>query len=289
MRLPKLGSVRFRLSRPLGGMVRNATIAKDALGWHVSFGVATATEPAPPNGLPGCGVDFGVACSAFVSNEYGPRLMPSTLTGGQRRRLLGLERRKARQVTWAKKHNGGRYSNRLRRTIGQIAKMRARQVCRRQDFTHKLTTDLAKNHGWVAVEDLRVEGMTKSAKGTREEPGWNVRAKAGLNRAVLDNAPYERQRQLAYKAPRYGSELRLVRPAFTSQRCSACGICDPESRPGCGRLFACTACGHVEHADLNAARNIHNLAAGQAVHSTRSHLRVARPSSRMREPLGSVA
>jgi putative transposase len=123
-----------------------------------------------------------------------------------------------------------------------------------------------------------VKGMTRSVKGTPEEPGRNVRAKAGLNRAVLDNAPHERRRQLAYKAPRLGSELRFVRPAFTSQTCSACGLRDPESRPGCGRLFACTACGHVEHADLNAARNIYHLAAGQAVHSTRSHLRAARPS-----------
>jgi putative transposase len=289
VRLPKLGWMRFRLSRPLGGVVRNATITKDPLGWHVSFGVATAAEMASPNNLPGCGVDFGVACSAFVSDEREPRLLPSTLTAGQSRRLLGLERRRNRQIIWAKKHNGGRYSNRLRRTISEIAKLRAAQARRRQDFTHRLTTDLAKNHGWVAVEDLRVKAMTGSAKATREEPGRNVRAKAGLNRAVLDNAPYERRRQLAYKASRFGSELRLVRPAGTSQRCSVCGVRDPGSRPGCGRLFGCTACGHVEHADLNAARNIYNLAAGQAVHSTRSHLRAARPSSRMREPLGSVS
>ncbi|MDF2744998.1 MAG: transposase, partial [Actinomycetia bacterium] len=151
-----------------------------------------------------------MACSAFVSDEREPRLMPWTLTPGQRRRLLGLERRKARQAIWAKKHNGGRYSNRLRHTISQIGGLRARQARRRQDFIHKLTTDLAKNHGWVAVEDLRVKGMTRSAKGTREEPGRNVKAKASLNRTVLDNAPYERQHQLAYKAPRFGSELRLV-------------------------------------------------------------------------------
>ena len=68
-----------------------------------------------------------------------------------------------------------------------------------------------------------MKAMTKSANGTREEPGRNVKAKAGLNRAVLDNAPYERRRQLAYKAPRFGSELRLVRPACTSQRCSGAG------------------------------------------------------------------
>jgi putative transposase len=160
-------------------MVRNATIAKDALGWHVSFGVATAAKPAPPNRLPGCGVDFGVACSAFVSDEREPRLMPSTLTARQRRRLLGLERRKARQVNWAKKHNGGRYSNRLGDTISQIARLRARQARRRQDFIRKLTIELAKNHGWVAVEDPRVKSMTKSAKGTGRSPVGMSRPRPG--------------------------------------------------------------------------------------------------------------
>src|SRR6266545_7160822 len=115
VRLPKVGRLRFRLSRPLGGAVRNATVRQDGLGWHVCFGVATGVKPAPPNGLPGCGVDFGVACSAFVSDEPLPRLMAPSLTPGEQRRLLGLERRKARQVRWAKRHNGGRYSNRLRR------------------------------------------------------------------------------------------------------------------------------------------------------------------------------
>jgi putative transposase len=287
VRLPKVGWVRFRLSRPLGGTVRNATVGCDGLGWYVSFGVATDTEPAAPNGLPGCGVDFGVACSAWVSDETSPRLLPPTLTAGERRRLLGLERRKDRQVRWAKRHNHGRYSRRLRRTIAQIAALRARQARRRLDFTHKLTTDLAKSHGWVGIEDLWVKGMTKRPTGTALAPGRRVRAKAGLNRGILDNAPGERRRQLAYKAARFGSQLRLVPSAFTSQTCSACGHRDPASRPGCGRVFACTACGHQAHADHNAARNIERIAAGQAVDSTRSHRWVARPArSRMREPLG---
>jgi putative transposase len=270
-------------------MVRNATVSRDALGWHVAFGVATGARPVPPNGLPGCGVDFGIACSAYVSTETAPRLMPPTLTEGERRRLLGLERRKARQVRWAKRYNRGRYSGRLRRTIAEIARLRARQARRRADFTHKLTTDLAQRHGWVGIEDLRVTGMTRSARGTFEQPGRSVRAKAGLNRAVLDNTPGERRRQLAYKAPRFGSELWLVPPQATSQTCAKCGHRDPASRPGCGRLFACTGCGHQAHADANAARNIEQLAAGRAVGSTRSHPRVARPArSRMREPFGSA-
>jgi putative transposase len=289
VRLPKLGWVQFRLSRPLGGVVRNATVSRDALGWHVAFGVAIGAKPVAPNGLPGCGVDFGVACSAYVSTEAAPRLMPPTLTEGERRRLLGLERRKARQIHWARRYNRGAYSGRLRRTIAEIGRLRGRQARRRADFTHKLTTDLAKRHGWVGIEDLRVTAMTASAKGNIEQPGSNVRAKAGLNRAVLDNTPGERRRQLAYKAPRFGSELWLVPPQSTSVTCATCGRRDPASRPGCGRVFACTGCGHQAHADANAARNIEQLAAGRAVGSTRSHPRVARPArSRMREPLRSA-
>jgi putative transposase len=290
VRLPKLGWVRFRLSRPLGGAVRNATVSRDALGWHVAFGVATFAEPAAPNVLPGCGVDFGVACSAYVSDESSPRLLPPTLTAGEQRRLRGLERRKARQVRWAKRHNGGRSSRRLRRTITEIARVRARQARRRRDFTHKLTTDLAKSHGWIGIEDLPVKYLTMSAKGTVDAPGQNVRQKAGLNRGILDNAPYERRRQLAYKAPRFGSELRVVPASGTSQTCSACGRRDPRSRPGCGRVFACTACGHQAHADHNASVVIEaraRRAGGTVTNSTRSHPRVARPTpSRMREPLG---
>jgi putative transposase len=236
--------------RQAGGAERPAWVRGGLRGGL--FGVRLYRDPAPPDA--------------------------SDAHRGEQRRLLGLERRKARQLRWAKKHNHGRYSRRLRRTITEIAKVRARQARRRADFTHKLTTDLAKSHGWVAIEDLQVRRMTASASGTALAPGRNVKAKAGLNRRILDNAPAERRRQLAYKAPRFGSELRLVPPVGTSQRCSACGVRDPESRPGYGRVFACIACGYQAHADRNAGRNIEAVAAGWAVDSTRSHPMVARPA-----------
>jgi hypothetical protein len=65
--------------------------------WHVSFGVLTAAKPTLANGLPGCGVDFGVACSAYVSDEDAPRLMPPTLTPGERQRLLEKRRPSGRR------------------------------------------------------------------------------------------------------------------------------------------------------------------------------------------------
>lgn len=289
VRLPKLGWLRFRLSRAIGGTIRNATVSQDGNGWHISFGVHTGRKPDAPNGNPVCGVDFGVAASAFVSTETTPRLMPPTLTVKDRKRLKALEQRKARQLTYAKKHSGGKYSRRLHTTINQIAKLTTRRANRRADFTHKLTTYLAKNHGLIGIEDLRVKSMTKSAKGTTAKPGRSVRAKAGLNRSILDNAPGERRRQLEYKTRMYGSVLVAVPPFHTSQTCAKCGQVDPESRKGCGRLFACTRCGHEDDADHNASVEIEARArrtGGSDINSTRSTPRVRVPATgrrRMRE------
>jgi putative transposase len=256
VKLPKLGWIKFRWSRDLGGTVRSATLTKDALGWHVSFGIAVEREAVAPNGKSSVGVDFGIACSAYCSDKDEPDDMPPTMTPGEKHRLIGLERKKGRQVAFAKHHAGGKYSKRLRKTIRQIAQLRARQARRRNDFTHKFTTTLAKNHGWVAIEDLQVKNMTKSAKGSVDAPGKKVKQKSGLNKAILDNAWGERRRQLTYKAPRHGSELRVVPAPHTSQTCPACHTVDPESRKGCGRIFACTACGHTCHADRGASIEI---------------------------------
>ena len=300
VRIPKLGEVKFRLTRPLGGRIKNAVIRRDATGrWYVSFGVHVGRAAALPNGQPPVGVDFGVKQAAYVSDETEPRLMPQTLAKGEQRRLAGLERRRERQIREAKRHRGGKYSNRLRRTLHAIAELKARQARRRSDFTHKLTTDLAKSHGLVAIEDLRVKQMTRSARGTQSEPGTHVSQKAGLNRAVLDNAPGERRRQLAYKCPAYGSELVVVPPARTSQTCGACKLWDPASRIN-RDTFSCTGCGHTDDADHNASVVILSRAfldqvgapsaAGHcgAQHASTGQARPAMPricTGRTREPL----
>jgi putative transposase len=192
----------------------------------------------------------------FLSTETRERQRPHTLTAGEQQRLRGLERRKARQLAWAKKHNGGKYSNRLRKTIAQIGAAKARQARRRADWNHKLTTDLAKSHGLVAVEDLKVSSMVRTARGTVEQPGRHVRQKAGLNRSIADQGWGEIRRQLGYKTRRHGGMLVAVPAPGSSQTCNACGVRDPASRQGCGRLFACVHCGHTEHADRNAALTI---------------------------------
>ncbi|MGW5648553.1 RNA-guided endonuclease InsQ/TnpB family protein [Saccharopolyspora sp. NPDC003752] len=254
VRLPKIGWIPFVLSRPIDGVVRNAMVSRDTLGWHISFGIHLP-EPAeqPVNDGPPVGIDLGVTCSAFVSDEDHARQRPDTLTENEMQRLRRLEQRKSRQIRFAKKHNGGKYSNRLRRTIRQIAALKARQTRRRTDWNHKLTTDLAKNHGLVAIEDLPVRRMVRSARGTVEQPGHYVKQKAGLNRAIADQGWYEIRRQLDYKTRRYGSSLEVIPARGSSQTCAKCGIRDPKSRKGCSRTFACVHCGHFAHADRNAA------------------------------------
>ncbi len=124
----------------------------------------------------------------------------------------------------------------------------------------------------IRVEDLNIGKMTRSAKGTAEQPGRNVRAKAGLNREISRSGWGLLARRLQDKAP---GRVEKVPPAYTSQRCSACGHVDGRSRESQAR-FLCAGCGYAGNADVNAARNI---AAGHAV-KARGGDGISRPVNR---------
>jgi putative transposase len=115
----------------------------------------------------------------------------------------------------------------------------------------------------IAIEDLEITAMTRSAAGTAEHPGRNVAAKAGLNRSILDAGWGQLTRFLAYKAASAGRELVRVPAPGTSQTCAACAHRHPENRVTRDH-FSCVACGHQDHADANAAAVI--LTAGLARH-----------------------
>jgi transposase len=155
----------------------------------------------------------------------------------------------------------------------------ARETDRRKDWVEKASTDITRRFDLIRVEDLRIRNMTKSAKGTREDPGRQVRQKAGLNRGILRSGWGLLVRRLDQKAP---GRVEKVNPVFTSQRCSACGQVDAKSRESQAR-FVCTACGYACHADVNAAINI---AAGHAV-TARGGIRGTGPVNREPQLLAS--
>ena len=228
--------------------------------WHVAFAVIPAPVPAPGNGQV-VGIDRGVAVSAALST--GQMLRCPGLTGREQARLRRLQRTLARAT---------RGSNRRSRVKHAIARLRARETDRRKDWTEKTSTGIARRFDVIRVEDLQIRNMTRSAKGTRENPGRNVRAKAGLNRGILGAGWGLLVRRLQDKAP---GRVHKIRPAFTSQRCSACGQVDRNSRES-QTVFRCTACGFACNADVNAAINI---AAGHAV-TAREGDGVTRPVNR---------
>jgi len=261
VRVPKAGWVRFRWSRAVPAEVKSYRVTMDRAGrWHVAFTAVPEPIPAPGNGQ-AVGIDRGVAVSAALST--GELLRAPGLRVAERTRMLRLERKLAR---------ARRGSNRYKRVKYAIARLKARQTDRRKDWAEKASTRLAREFDVICVENLAIMSMTRSARGTADKPGRNVSQKSGLNRAILAQGWGLLVRRLQEKAP---GRVEKVKPHFTSQRCSACGHVDPESRESQAR-FVCTACGFADHADVNAARNI---AAGHAV-TARGGDGVARPVNR---------
>ncbi|MGH3211913.1 MAG: RNA-guided endonuclease InsQ/TnpB family protein [Trebonia sp.] len=261
VKVPKAGWVRFRWSRPVPDGVKSFRVIRDRSGrWHIAFAVIPDPILGPGTGEV-VGVDRGVAVSAALST-------------GELLRCPGLSARETTQLRSAQRKlsKAKRGSSRRDKAKAQVARLRAREVDRRNDWCEQLSTSLARRFDVIRVEDLKVRNMTHSAKGTGHAPGKNVAAKAGLNRAIQSSGWGRLVRRLEEKAP---GRVEKVPPAYTSQCCSACGHVDAKSRKSQAD-FRCTACGFACNADVNAARNI---AAGHAVKARGGH-RIAGPVNR---------
>lgn len=154
-----------------------------------------------------------------------------------------------------------KFSNNWKKAKARVQRIHARIGNVRRDFLHKTSTAISKNHAMVCIEDLQVRNMSRSAAGTPEQPGRNVRAKSGLNRAILDHGWHEFRRQLQDKLAWNGGILITVPPQNTSRNCLCCGHVSADNRRTQAR-FQCVACGFAEHADVVGAINI--LRAGHA-------------------------
>jgi putative transposase len=263
--VPKAGWIRFRWSRAVAGTVKSYRVTLDCGGrWHVAFGAIPVPIACPGNGEV-VGVDRGVTVTAALST--GELLCLTRLSPARLRRKRLLQRKLARSTPGSK---------RRARVKLQAARINAYETDMRRDWCEKASTSLARRFDVIRVEDLQIRNMTRSAKGSTEEPGKNVRQKSGLNREILASGWGRLVRRLEDKAP---GRVERIRPAYTSQQCSACGHVAAESRES-QALFVCVACEYACNADVNAARNI---AAGHAV-TARGGLRVAGPVNR--EPQG---
>jgi transposase len=211
--------------------------------------------------------------------------------GQQATRYLALQRRLCRQALGSRRREATRLA---------MAQITAAVTDRRRDWAEQVSTRLVTEHDLIVVEKLNTAGMVRKPKPKPdpEHPGGflpnRARSKAGLNRAILGSCWGLFARRAGQKAAASGAAVIYVDPRFTSQQCHVCGHTAPANRDS-QAVFRCQQCGHSDHADVNAARNI--LARGLATTAVPApapghgaHARVTRqhPLAR-REPARSAA
>jgi IS605 OrfB family transposase len=239
LRLPKVGDVRIRWSRPLPTVPSSVTITLDRAGrYHASFVVVVA-EALLPAAEGAVGVDLGL--SSFAALSTGERVAnPRWLR--QRERAL---RRSQRNMS--RKQNGSRNQEKARR---RLARRHAKVADARRDFHHQLSTRLVRENQAVAVESLNITGL----------------GRFNLAKSLADAGWGQFVRMLEYKAALAGRTLIKVDRWYpSSQLCSSCGArTGPKGQRGLRvRAWSCSECGIAHDRDVNAAKNI--LAAGRAV------------------------
>ncbi len=235
--------IRLHGSRELPDAVaKSVRLTKRGRHWEASL-VYAVERAALPASAKAVGIDLGVRKRMTLSN--GKRYQRATRDWKRKRRM---------QRAVARCRKGSR---RRRKRVQALARLQRREFVRERNACHRATTEIIRDHGLVAVERLQVRKMTRSARGTEEQPGENVAAKAGLNREILSQNWALLRRQLEQKAEWAGREYVEVDPKYTSQDCSRCHA---RNNPRAGETYRCGACGLVEDRDVNAAINI--LAAG---------------------------
>ena len=184
IRFPKLGWIRYRNSREILGTAKNITVSSNGGKWFVSIQTEREVEPAITKSTSSIGIDVGIARFATMSD--GSFAAPLNSFKKHQERLARYQRRMSRKV---------KFSNNWKKAKTRVQKIHTGIANARKDFLHKTTTTISQNHALVCVEDLQVRNMSRSAKGTVETPGKNVRQKSGLNRAILDQGWGEFRRQ----------------------------------------------------------------------------------------------
>ncbi len=239
LRVKGLPELRFDASR-MEGQLKQLRIVRAPVRLEVhAVCEVPDLQPAPSNG-PRVGIDLGVRKFATLSDgtEIPARHW-------DRARLVRLQRRLAR----AERGSANRAKTRT-----AIAKEHARQRERRRQGDFRVAHQLVDRYGAIAVEDLRIANMMRSAKGTADSPGTGVAAKRALNDRIQQQGWGAFLDVLEYKAAQAGVELAKVNPAHTSRTCSNCG--EHENYRLNSETFSCQSCGTGLDRDLNAARNI---------------------------------
>jgi putative transposase len=224
--LSKIGRVAVRWSRPIEGTPKTVSISKEADGWYACFScVDVLLQPLPPSGQE-TGIDLGIEAFATLSDSR--RIFSP---GGYRKAecaMITAQRRVSRRKTG---------SNRRRKAVTLFAKAHLKVRRQRADFHHKTALTLVREHDVIYHEDLQTANMLRNHH---------------LAKSIADAGWAAFLTILNFKAACAGRSVVAVPPAYTSQRCSGCGVVVAKGLSV--RWHRCPECGTSLHRDHNAAK-----------------------------------
>jgi len=249
-----IGHVKVRIHRSIKGVPKTLTVCREGRRWYAV--VSCVDVPAEPQSATGnlVGVDRGVTVAAALSDGV---LIDNDRFGKRSATRLAVE-----QQALARCKRG---SKRRKSKVQRVAAAHRKVRNQRADATHQLSRRLVDDFDVIVFEDLKIKNMTRRPKSKPAGDGTflpnGAAQKSCLNKAILDVGWGDLLRKTIYKAESAGREIILINPRNTSRTCYECGTVDPDSRSG--TVFRCVACGHQDHADTNAAKNILRLGLSQ--------------------------
>ena len=253
-------------------------------GRRIVANLSYAVEiPKSPKRKKRVGLHFGVARRIMSSD--GKDVTPVKIDEAHERRRRRLQHRlerqreqavkggraSYRQTGWRKDARSGavvprfvlhwdKFSHSYGKTRESLSQLEYRRSIRNRNAVHRITTEIVKQHGLIAVPGYDIPAMVEPANGTIEQPGEGVaRKRRRLNRLIQAQTWGMVRQQLTYKAEWAGREVIVVDPPDTARRCSRCGTADAQARKS-ARSYHCGVCGHREDAAVNAAKNILGIA-----------------------------